>query len=168
MSEGCTRCGGCLNCSSPGETRSTSGYVRILGSGSEIGVFRCKQHRGCFAQSQIDSSVAGCKTCANPTLELTAGCQVHYTGHFCATCVEDYEMERMAAAPGTSARCVPCDSDATQRGLITLLVLIMAVTMLTLLRKRIISCLMALMGNDLAGVRAMLRSVWQPTRIIIT
>ena len=138
-------------------------------------MFRCKSHHGCFPKAQLDASIAGCKTCAAPTLDLTAGCQEHYTGHFCATCVDDYEMKPIADDPAALAsepgfECVQCEGVTARSGLMILAVAAV-VTPLIVLRKRIAARLMLIVERNparIAAARAMLRSVWQPIRIIIT
>ena len=175
--EGCQRCGGCLNCGSARVTQTRPGYVRILGdsTGARINVLRCKYPRGCFSKTYVDPEVVGCKTCAEPTLDLTVGCYQHYSGHFCATCIDGYEMKQIEAVDlkepkRPSFECIPCESVATQSGLAFLMMVVLA-TPVVVLRKRItIFIEQSIQRNQarIAAFRAVVRSSWQPIRIVIT
>ena len=88
---GCERCGQCANCSTGSSTPTIrQGYVQLLTGAAQAHVFRCLYDtydgdtfsicravrlanpksvtiRGCFAEEQIDTATAGCKTCSEET-----------------------------------------------------------------------------------------------------
>jgi hypothetical protein len=169
--EGCIQCGQCLTCSSAIRPAISVPYVQIFGSDqSRIDLFRCALGTGCFALNQIDSTLSGCKTCPEKSLPLTAGCQPHYTGHFCGTCDDNYEMRQApaAATPGFVAafECVPCEGVTKRDGLAAAAVVgVMAVAIL--LKNKVFARL-ALTRSHMAVFGAYAKSMWQPVRILVT
>ena len=169
--EGCIQCGQCLRCSSAARPAVSVPYVRILGSSqSRIDLFRCALRTGCFAVNQIDSTLSGCKSCPEKRLPLTAGCQPHYTGHFCGTCDDTYEMREAPAAaiPGsvTAFECVPCERTTKSDGLAGAAGVGVMVAVV-LLKDRVFARL-ARTRTHMAVFQAYAKSVWQPVRILIT
>jgi hypothetical protein len=172
--EGCIRCGPCLDCvSTAAAVVVSASYIQVFGPDpSMINLFRCTVRTGCFGLSAVDSSQSGCKTCVKRTLPLTTGCQPHYTGHLCGTCVDNYEMRAVRgvtaanAGPAAKFECVPCESATKSEGLAGAVVVSMVIVA-ALLKDRVFARL-TVTRTHLAVFHAYSKSVWQPIRILIT
>eukprot|EP01043_Picozoa_sp_COSAG02_P050963 COSAG02_NODE_5302_length_4458_cov_32.131682_1_plen_948_part_10 len=88
---GCNRCGRCVKCNNTATV--ASGYIRIFGPDASISVHKCMFKQGCHGEPVINTSIAGCKSCKEKTLPLSAGCRPLFTGHFCSTCIDGYEFQ---------------------------------------------------------------------------
>jgi hypothetical protein len=191
-SMGCTRCGHCVSCDSIGGSINGShvvaapGHIRIFGPSlgissrhilqgplSPIYVLECKYKQGCHGLRDINLSLAGstgCKTCEEKsrTLPLTAGCQPLFTGHFCSTCIDNYEMK---VKPATSTNdqsftCVPCGNVSRLSGLITTGVLVVVMLLIGFRNQLLRRLVPTPEGRQV--MLAVVNSVVQPIRILVT
>eukprot|EP01046_Picozoa_sp_COSAG06_P029962 COSAG06_NODE_2818_length_6234_cov_4.107253_1_plen_1276_part_10 len=175
--QGCTRCGACVDCYGAVAPSVRADFVRIIGpnpdgmpsnrqSGSApVSIFKCIYDSGCFADSFIGANLTGCKTCDDKrrSLPLTTACQKTYTGHFCSQCVDDYELQQVAGSE--LFVCVPCSS-LQEVGFLGVAVVL---CVLVVISQR--NCILSIIEIHPAQARmgqSMIRSMWQPFRIIIT
>eukprot|EP01043_Picozoa_sp_COSAG02_P036680 COSAG02_NODE_2703_length_8201_cov_9.957294_4_plen_1333_part_00 len=160
---GCNRCGRCVKCNNT--VTVASGYIRIFGPDASISVHKCMSKQGCHGEPEINTSIAGCKSCMEKTLPLSAGCKPLYTGHFCSTCIDGYEFQGGEGVLGAQD-CQPCE-DTTKHSVIVVIALLLVLVIAAICRDPIIRCVTP-SPAQMAALRAILRSTWQPVRILIT
>eukprot|EP01043_Picozoa_sp_COSAG02_P018211 COSAG02_NODE_844_length_16583_cov_116.650267_7_plen_1394_part_00 len=160
---GCNRCGRCVECNNT--VVVASGYIRIFGPDASISVHKCMSKQGCHGEPVVNTSIAGCKSCKEKTLPLSAGCRPLYTGHFCSTCIDGYEFQGGEGVLGAQD-CQPCQDTSKQSGIVVIALLVVLV-IAAICRDPIIRRLTP-SPAQMAALRAILRSTWQPARILIT
>ena len=158
--EGCSLCGPCVDCNAWAEVQD--GYIRLNVPAVHahqkidrptIDIFRCKASRGCFGLVSVDTSLGGCMS-------------DRYTGYFCETCADNFEMKRNEAT-SSGFSCVECTDTSSGQTRVFGAIAVAVIAALIALRKRIIS-LYTKDATRVAAVFATLRSAWQPIRIMIT
>jgi hypothetical protein len=108
----------------------------------------------------------GCKTCEEKSLPLSAGCKPLFTGHFCSTCVENYELKPVADSNDQLYECMQCESSYNSSGVATIVALLLAV-LIAVNRKKLLAFATP-RPERLDVMRTIVRSGQQPLRILIT
>eukprot|EP01046_Picozoa_sp_COSAG06_P015391 COSAG06_NODE_984_length_11197_cov_75.225806_7_plen_1198_part_00 len=168
-SQRCRRCDYCVACASDARNGTVAQhsplYIQVFGPRRIADIFKCDMKQGCHGVAGVDniSSLGHCKTCVTKTLELTYGCEPNYEGHFCSTCVEDFEMKKISRGNYT---CVPCESVAQTRGI--LIAVFTAILVLSFTQRDGFLKHMTTGAAFISASRAVVRSCWQPIRIAIS
>jgi len=114
----------------------------------------------------VNGSLQGCKTCEEKSLPLSAGCKPLFTGHFCSTCIENYELKLVADSNDQLYECVPCESSYDTSGVAAVIGLL--VTVLIGVNRNKLLAFVTPRPERLDVIRTIVRSGQQPLRILIT
>eukprot|EP01046_Picozoa_sp_COSAG06_P047708 COSAG06_NODE_6989_length_2685_cov_5.871230_3_plen_206_part_00 len=110
--------------------------------------------------------MGGCKTCEEKSLPLSAGCEPLFTGHFCSTCIENYELKPVADSDDQLYECVQCESSYNTSGVATIVALLLVV--LIVANRNKLLAFATPRPERLDVLRTIVRSGQQPLRILIT